>query len=371
MKHRFYVVLVALGLFAMTAVPALAQYTQIKGSIKGTDGKPIPDVKVDFKNSATGQQIHLKSDKKGEFFSIGVSPGTYNVEFTDKSGQKIWSLTNLPVTLQQEVNLVDVDLQKEKAAAAASGKEPVMTEEQKKQVEAVNKENANIKNLNALLQQGRALEATDPNQAIPIYKQATDADPTRPLLWAVLGNATLNAARKDTDPASKKQKYSDSADELKKAIDLATASTDPKAKASLGGYYNNYAEALGHSGKADDAAAAYAKAAELDPPNAAMYYRNAGITYENGGKIDEAVAAYDKSIAADPNAADSYFRKGITLLGKATTKGDKMEAPPGTEEAFDKYLELAPDGPNAETAKQMLATIGAKVQTSYGKGKKK
>jgi tetratricopeptide (TPR) repeat protein len=371
MKHRLYVVLVALGLFAISAVPALAQYTQIKGSIKGTDGKPIPDVKVDFKNTATGQQIHLKSDKKGEFFSIGVSPGTYNVEFTDKSGQKIWALTNFPITLQQEVNLVDVDLQKEKAAAAASGAQPPMTEEQKKEVEKVNKENATIKDLNALLQQGRALEATDPNQAIPVYAKATQIDPTRPLLWAALGNADINAARKDTDPASKKQKFSDGADSLKKAIDLATASTDPKAKASLGGYYNNYAEALGHSGKSEDAAAAYAKAAEIDPPNAAMYYRNEGITYENAGKIDDAVAAYDKSIAADPTAADSYFRKGISLLGKATTKGDKMDAPPGTAEAFNKYLELAPDGPNAETAKQMLAAIGAKVETSYGKGKKK
>jgi tetratricopeptide (TPR) repeat protein len=102
-----------------------------------------------------------------------------------------------------------------------------------------------------------------------------------------------------------------------------------------------------------------------------MYYRNVGITYENAGKIDDAVAAYDKSIAADPNAADSYFRKGITLLGKATTKGDKMVPAPGTAEAFNKYLELAPDGPNAQVAKDMLTTIGAPVQTSYGKSKKK
>ena len=371
MKHRFYVVLVALGLFAMTAVPALAQYTQIKGFIKGTDGQPIADAKIDFKNTGTGQQLHLKSDKKGEFFSIGVSPGAYNVEFTDKSGQHLWSLTNLQITLQKEVNEIDVDLQKENASAAASGKEPAApTEEQRKQMEATLKENATIKNLNALLQQGHSLEATDPNQAIAVYKQATDIDPSRALLWAVLGNATLNAARKDTDPTSRKQKYSDASDALKKAVDLGNASSDPKTKAALGGYYNNYAEALGHSGKADDAAAAYAKAAELDPPNAAMYYRNIGITYENAGKIDDAVAAYDKSIAADPNAADSYFRKGITLLGKATTKGDKMVPAPGTAEAFNKYLELAPDGPNAPVAKQMLDTIGAKVETSYGKKKK-
>ena len=38
-------------------------------------------------------------------------------------------------------------------------------------------------------------------------------------------------------------------------------------------------------------------------------------------------------------------------------------------EAFQKYLELKPDGPNADAAKQMLASIGASVETTYGKGK--
>ena len=91
----------------------------------------------------------------------------------------------------------------------------------------------------------------------------------------------------------------------------------------------------------------------------------------NANKTDEAVKAYDKAIAADPTKAEAYYYKGIALLGKATVKGDKMIAPEGTAEAFNKYLELKPDGPLAEPAKQMLATIGAKVQTSYGTRKKK
>jgi hypothetical protein len=59
------------------------------------------------------------------------------------------------------------------------------------------------------------------------------------------------------------------------------------------------------------------------------------------------------------------------MVGKATLKGDKMEAPPGTDEAFNKYLELQPTGQFAEPAKQMLASIGAEVQTSFGKPKAK
>ena len=84
---------------------------------------------------------------------------------------------------------------------------------------------------------------------------------------------------------------------------------------------------------------------------------------------DDAIAAFDKCIAADPNRADAYYQKGVNLMGKATLQGDKMIAPPGTAEAFQKYLELAPTGPNAQSAKDMLASIGASVETSFGKKK--
>jgi hypothetical protein len=37
----------------------------------------------------------------------------------------------------------------------------------------------------------------------------------------------------------------------------------------------------------------------------------------------------------------------------------------GTVEAFQKYLQLAPNGPNAPTAQEMLKSFDAKVDTSY------
>jgi tetratricopeptide (TPR) repeat protein len=91
----------------------------------------------------------------------------------------------------------------------------------------------------------------------------------------------------------------------------------------------------------------------------------------NSGKVDEAIASFDKAIAADPNRADAYYWKGVNMIGKATLQGDKMVAPAGTAEAFNKYLELQPNGPFAEPAKQMLASIGASVETTYGTKKGK
>ena len=67
--------------------------------------------------------------------------------------------------------------------------------------------------------------------------------------------------------------------------------------------------------------------------------------------------------------ADAYYWKGVNMMGKATLKGDKMVAPDGTAEAFNKYLELQPTGQFADPAKQMLASIGATVETNFGKKK--
>ena len=58
------------------------------------------------------------------------------------------------------------------------------------------------------------------------------------------------------------------------------------------------------------------------------------------------------------------------MIGKATLQGDKMVAPPGTAEAFQKYLDLQPTGAHAEEAKAMLQSLGATIETSYGTKKK-
>ena len=129
------------------------------------------------------------------------------------------------------------------------------------------------------------------------------------------------------------------------------------------------AEAFAKANKVDDAVKTYQLAAAADPTNAGQYYFNTGAVLTNAGKVDDALAAFDKVIAADPSRADAYYWKGVNMIGKATLQADKMVAPPGTAEAFQKYLELQPTGTYADAAKQMLTSIGSSVETTYGKKK--
>jgi tetratricopeptide (TPR) repeat protein len=91
-----------------------------------------------------------------------------------------------------------------------------------------------------------------------------------------------------------------------------------------------------------------------------------GAVLVNGGNYAPAEEAFKQAIAADPNYADAYYQYGVALMAKATTTPDgKVVPPPGTVEAFQKYLELKPDGPFADGAKGMLQAIGGGVQTNY------
>ena len=133
------------------------------------------------------------------------------------------------------------------------------------------------------------------------------------------------------------------------------------------GTYNNYALALAADKKLDDAKVKLAKAVELDPPGAGKYHYNLGALLMNSSQTDGAIEEFKKSVTADPNYAEAYFYYGSTLLGKATmdSTGTKMIAPAGTVEALQKYLELKPDGPNADSAKQLIAALGSTIQANY------
>ena len=240
-------------------------------------------------------------------------------------------------------------------------------EKQKKEVTTVKALNEKLAAANA------AIQGQDYDTAIAALNEANQMDSGRDLIWFKLGDAYRLSANKQTDPAEKQKRLDSAVQSYQKAVELkqgVTNDKDPNAAKSLAAYYNNLAEAYAKAGKTDDAVKTYAQAAQIDPPSAGQYYFNTGAVLTNSGKVDDAISAFDKVIAADPNRADAYYWKGVNLIGKATLQGEKMVAPPGTAEAFQKYLELQPTGTYADPAKQMLASIGASVETSFGAKKK-
>jgi tetratricopeptide (TPR) repeat protein len=380
MKKRF-AILVLIALVAALGMPSL--FAQASGTVKGvakdTQGNPIADGVLVWANQDNGQKYTLKINKKGEYFSLGVAPGSYVVTLYKnaddvKANKELFHVNKFQVTLDE--NNLDFDLKKEQEnSAKGQGLTPeqikAMQEAQEKQKKEVN----TVKTLNDKLNAAKtAADAGDYDTAIASLTEATQVDPNRDLIWFKLGDYYRLSAPKQTDSAEKQKRLDSAVQSYQKAVELKKGTTndkDPNAAKSLAAYYNNLAEAYAKAGKTDDAVKTYAAAAQVDPTGAGQYYFNTGAVLTNTGKVDDAIVAFDKVIAADPNRADAYYWKGVNLIGKATLQGDKMVAPPGTADAFQKYLELQPTGTYADAAKQMLASIGASVETTYGTTKKK
>jgi tetratricopeptide (TPR) repeat protein len=379
MKKHFVVFAFVLLMLGLCASPVIAQSGTVKGVCKDVDGKPIADAIVVYTNLDNGQKYTLKTNKKGEYFSLGIAAGKYDVILYRnaddvKANKALFPVKGFPVTLDE--NTLDFDLQKEQQKQAQGvGLTPEQLKQKQEAEEKVKKENSTIKTLNdKIVAANASMKAGDFEAAIATLTEATQIDETRDVIWAQLADAYRGSAPKQTDPAEKSKRLQQAVADYQKAIDLKQKAMETKKDAEdgkkLAAYYNNMADADARSGKVDDAVKAYTQAAQINPDGTAAYYYNIGAVLTNSGKADDAIAAFDKSIAADPNKADAYYQKGVNLIGKATLQGDKMVAPAGTAEAFQKYLALEPTGQYADVAKQMLASIGAPVETGFGTKKK-
>lgn len=367
---------VSLLLVLIAGLSASFAFSQTTGSVKGVckevDGKPIAQAEVEWVGTETGHKYTLKTSNKGEYFSLGIVPGKYNVKLS-KDGKEIYHFSGVTVGID-ETDL-DFDMKKEQAAVAqGQGLTPEQLKAQQDAAAKAAAENKTVGSLNDKLNAAKtASDAGDFDTAIAQLTAANQIDATRDLIWFKLGDAYRMSAAKQTDPDEKKKRFDMAATDYQKAIDLRSTSEaaqkDPQSSQKMAAYYNNLAEVYAKSNKVDDAVSNYDKAAQLDPSHAVMYLFNEGAVLTNAGKVDAAITAFDKVIAADPTKAEAYYWKGVNLIGKATLKGDKMVAPDGTADAFRKYLELQPDGKLAQPAKDMLASIGATIETGFGKKK--
>jgi hypothetical protein len=344
-------------LFLAAAAIAWSQATAGKVQGRVTDGgKPVADAQITLTNADNGRTFKMKTDKNGQFTGVGLPFGVYDEEVI--AGEKHFKVK---VQIKGEGGAVD-DLSVEMSAGKpGAGPSKEELEKMKTERDKAVGENTLIAQLNP------ALQAKNWEVAEPILTKLVAMNPNRWDYQEALGNAQLNLG-----------KYDEAVATYDKAIPVAenATKTDPKAdpakaKAAVSQMLTSEGNAFLKLKKNDKAIEAYTKAAGMGSDPATAYF-NLCATQYNTGNTQGALAACDKSIASDPNRADAYFIKGSLMLGDSKQDKDgKLQAPPGTSEALNKYLELAPDGPHAADVKAMLQAIGAKIETTYHERKKK
>ncbi len=368
--------LLTLALISFFAPRATAQYDgKIQGAIIDFDGKPYADLTVKIKGEQ-GNTQETKTDSAGKFVFNAVRTGKYTVTFVVPQMAKPYEVpTMVQSGAPTEVNVNFKELLEKQNPGAAA--------ELKKQKEEQQKTGAMKQHYevgNTILDQERAakvalaklpLEQRDAakqnivdlsDKAVAEFQEANKAapekDPNHHLFWARMGEAYDLAGRND---------------EAINAYQQAVA-----AKPDNAGYYNNLGNVLARAGKIDDARAAYTKSAELDPANAGLAWRNFGISLYQAQRMQEAVEPLKKATEVEPKNAQAWYLLGACLVASADYKqvGDKYEVTlkPGTVEAYQKAIELDPNGPWGKQAKDGLDQVNqltGGIETKVGGKKKK
>ncbi len=358
---------VAIAALITAVVPAMAQTSSgaaptqtgsIHGYVNDPTGAAITDGIISLiPEGSNSAKYTFKTDANGNYKGTGVAVGTYIVTLREPNtpkGQVIDQYNSVKIMGGQDT-LQNFDLSR-----ASYIKK--LTPEQQKELAKVKAENAKILKQNAVIKNlNKDLEAARKDNADKNYAAAdalmtrdTAAMPDAYLLWVELGKAQLG-----------EKKFNDAITSLTKAISLNAASKKPNMEvAGIAG--NALGEAYGDAGHFQKSDAAYIAASQADPKSAFMYYQNEAIVMNRNGQNDLTVKAADAAIAANPNEPIPYYLKGQALIQKATVdpKTQKIIAPPGCVGAYQKYLQLAPNGPFANDVKGVLQSLGQKIQSS-------
>ncbi len=363
---------------ALLAFTAMAQVTGIEGVVTGEDGKPQQGAVVKIhRTDIKGEYATKPSDKKGHYIYNGLPMGTYDltVFIGDKQVDQLkgvktrpGDLQNLPFDLKANKTASAGDANKQALAQKAMETGQIsdelarqMTPEQKaalqKQIDSGLAQRKKNSALNQSYNDGiAALDAKNYDVAIENLNKAGEVDPNQVAVWSHLAQAWQDKAGTKSGPEHD-EAVAKSVEAYNKALTL---------KPDDASLHNNFGLLEAHAGKFTEASTELEKAAQLEPANACKYYFNLGAIYTNAGQTDPAIESFKKGIAADEKCADAYFQIGINLMAKVTTTPDgKMIPAPGTVEAFQKYLDLQPQGKDAQTAKEMITQLGSTVDSTY------
>jgi tetratricopeptide (TPR) repeat protein len=387
-----------LGLLAFALLPALAQKTsaqatgKIHGEVINPSGAPQTNGTMslstdDGQTSKYTFEVSADGNYAGE-----AAPGTYTLVYREPktpANRMVDSIKDVKIVAGQDLEQDD-DMSRPEFIAK-------MTPEQKKQLEALKKANSQALKANTVIRQVNedlktvSQDQDDVDAAEQTATQTLGASATRASI-AAKTDEIKTAKYKDIESLMTRdtaaipdeailwdklgyaqgglKEYDAAITSFKKALDLENAQKSPRAAfmaladAGLG-------EVYARTGKVPEANAAYDAVAKADPSMAALQYKNEAVIFYLQGNSTVAVAAADEAIQANPSDPVPYYIKGQGLIANATVdpKTQRIVLPPDCTAAYQKYLELAPNGQFAADVAAILEQAGEKINSSYRAGR--
>lgn len=288
------------------AAPAFAQTGQVKGKVVDAENKALSDARITIVATETNRKYETKTDSKGEFRQVGLSPGNYTV--TAQKGDLAQS-QDVRIGLDTK----DVNFALKPGTAADAKKEAARIEA----IKTAFAEGAKLTNEGKL------------DEAIAKFNEVLTTVPKCAECYTNLGAIY-----------TRKQDWAKSEEAYKKALEVNPESVD--AYNGLANVYNaqkKFKEAQAMSAEAAKRVGAGGAGGAVDAET--LY--NQGVIAWNANDFPKAQELFAAAIKANDKHAEAHF-----MLGNAYLNLGKL---PEAAKEFEAYTKLAPTGPNAEKAK--------------------
>ena len=309
---------------------------RISGKVLTKEGTPIPGAKIELKRLDRNWTKELIADKHGYFLQVGLDPVLYDITISATGFVSYLERTKIPLGELYSKDFVLLTPEQAQAQAIADGTAAPVAVDPGAAADMAGREAF--------------------NKIIPLYNEQKYGEA---LPEAEKAYKNLSEAR---DTFKDEQAKADLLPELAKVervygICLALGSTDRKAEAEP--FLTKALEANPKDERViasliEVAKAKQDKAAEqkyqalldqIQGPNPDKIY-NQAVEAFNAGHTKEAKTQLQNVMKVDPKYAEAYYLLAMVDFGEMNLKGTKQN--------LQKYLELAPTGKNAPTAKEML-----------------
>lgn len=175
-----------------------------------------------------------------------------------------------------------------------------------------------------------ALNMGDRETAAEKFERALDEDPELVAAWAALAVVRLQL-----------EDFEGSLEAARKALEL-----DPENDRAQRMQY----QALRFLDRNDEAQAAFDALSPQDRADALKLQYNEATELFNAGETQKAMVLFQDVLAAEPDHARAHYMMGLSYVNLGETAKAK--------EHLQRFVELAPDDPDAATAKEMINYLG-------------
>jgi peptidoglycan/xylan/chitin deacetylase (PgdA/CDA1 family)/TolA-binding protein len=127
-----------------------------------------------------------------------------------------------------------------------------------------------------------------------------------------------------------------------------TTATPPALTTDAASALNDEGMRLYKEKRYPEAAAKFAEASKLQPA-IALFANNAGFAYYRMNQYDQAIAWFQQTIVLDPKRAVAYLNLGDAFVA--------LNKKPEARDAYEKYLQLAPNSKSAPTVREKLNSL--------------